>query len=256
MALVVALAFVNTSPLHAQLHQAILKGDVAAAQDLIARGTDLDLPDANGFTPLQNAAILGYADIVTALLDRGVDGRGTGKVNRSPRELAEFSGKREAFHRLLVWESLHDRVNGSVQSLPYTAPYVQRTLASLGLFRGIVDGQFGPQTAAAIDTLRRQYKLSGNPQDTLEVRIVLWTVDPITRRKGSDGGAPAGCNVCITRIWRQTPERQLESAGGCDATVDVILRHTAEIRRASPLVPLGSVGEIVTKTGANCRLTR
>ena len=53
-----------------ELHQAVRRGDLAAVQALLAKGTEVDERD-NGETPLIVAAHTRYEDIVQVLLDAG-----------------------------------------------------------------------------------------------------------------------------------------------------------------------------------------
>jgi len=55
------------------LMDAAIKGDTAAAKELLERGTNPNTKDPDGRTPLTEAAYYGYTEIATLLLEHGAD---------------------------------------------------------------------------------------------------------------------------------------------------------------------------------------
>lgn len=75
------------------LHMAALEGDLAAVQQHIAAGTDLDQADAYGGTPLSLAVTFGHADVARALMDAGADLDLADGNGSAPLHIAAFFGR-------------------------------------------------------------------------------------------------------------------------------------------------------------------
>lgn len=71
------------------LHAALATRQDEIARQLLATGSDVNTPDAAGWTPLHHASYNGSLEMVTLLLERGarVEARG-GQGQKSPREMA------------------------------------------------------------------------------------------------------------------------------------------------------------------------
>ena len=67
-----------------ELHAACQAGDVAAVQDLLAGGAEIESQNSRGFTPLHAAAYAGQEQAVQALLNRGASPASVDADNRTP----------------------------------------------------------------------------------------------------------------------------------------------------------------------------
>lgn len=83
------------------LHLAALLGDVAAVQQHIAAGTDLDQKDDFGSTPLIIAATFGKTDVVRALIEAGADLDLTNNDRSTALFTAAFLGYADVVEALL-----------------------------------------------------------------------------------------------------------------------------------------------------------
>lgn len=77
------------------LHSAVQKGDLQAVRQHIAAGTDLNVKDASGWTPLHLAAMKGDLAMATALCEAGADVKRTGQNGKTPLDVAREKGKTE-----------------------------------------------------------------------------------------------------------------------------------------------------------------
>ena len=126
------------------LHLAALLGDVAAVQQHIATGTDLDERDDFGSTPLIVAATFGKTDVARALIDAGADLDLTNNDRSTALHTAAFLGYTDIVKALLeggadkylrnnggntAWAS----VAGSFESARATYDALAEGLAPLGL---------------------------------------------------------------------------------------------------------------------------
>ncbi len=84
-------------------HKAVLAGDVAAVQEAIARGVQVDSRSVDGHTALLNAAREGHAAVVALLLEAGADPRivDHATMKATPAHKAAYMGHTEVV-RLLV----------------------------------------------------------------------------------------------------------------------------------------------------------
>jgi CubicO group peptidase (beta-lactamase class C family) len=83
------------------LHLAAILGDVAAVQQHIAAGTDLDQKDAFGSTPLIIAATFGKIDVARALIEAGAELDITNNDRSTALHSAAFLGYTEIVEALL-----------------------------------------------------------------------------------------------------------------------------------------------------------
>jgi ankyrin repeat protein len=85
------------------LHQAVERGNLKAVQQHIAVKSDLNKPDASGWTPLHLAAMKGDLPIVQALSAAGADVKRKGKNGKTALEMAREK------HQMAVAEFLQQR---------------------------------------------------------------------------------------------------------------------------------------------------
>jgi ankyrin repeat protein len=75
------------------LHQAVQDGNLYLVRKHIAAKTDLNKPDAGGWTPLQVAAQKGNLPVVQALAEAGADVKRKGAGGKTPLEVAKEKGQ-------------------------------------------------------------------------------------------------------------------------------------------------------------------
>ena len=83
------------------LHEAVKRGDTRTVKNLLSKGSNVDLKDKNGQTPLILAAELGYKEIVELLLANGADVNTRDSYGCSPLWLAASAGHRGVLELLL-----------------------------------------------------------------------------------------------------------------------------------------------------------
>jgi ankyrin repeat protein len=101
------------------LAQAVQDGNLYLVRKHIAAKTDLNKPDASGWTPLQLAAMKGNLEIVQALTDAGADVKRQGAGGKTALDVAR-----------------EKRQTAVVQ-------YFQQRVAKRGGGRGLIDGGVG-----------------------------------------------------------------------------------------------------------------
>ena len=74
------------------LFKAISYGRIAAVENLLENGVNVNVKTVSGITPLIMAATKGYADIVKLLLDHGAHPESIGKDGKTARQFAEELG--------------------------------------------------------------------------------------------------------------------------------------------------------------------
>ncbi len=79
--------------LNDELLTACRKGDLASAQQLLAKGADMETKTPYGQTPLYLAAINGHEDVVRFLLDKGADAEVTDTFYKVPMSMFAIAGK-------------------------------------------------------------------------------------------------------------------------------------------------------------------
>jgi len=74
------------------LFKAISYGRIAAVENLLENGVNVNVKTVSGITPLIMAATKGYADIVKLLLDHGAHPESVGKDGKTAKDFAEELG--------------------------------------------------------------------------------------------------------------------------------------------------------------------
>lgn len=86
------------------LHSAVAVGDQSLAPRmaiaLLRAGADVNAKQNSGFTPLQEAAINGNAELIGILLEHGADESARNDAGKTAADLAEEKGHHEAARRL------------------------------------------------------------------------------------------------------------------------------------------------------------
>lgn len=90
-------------PPKTDIHTAALMGDLAAIEQHIAAGSDLNGKDPfGGSTPLITAAVFGRTDVALALIKAGADLNTQNKDGASALHVAAFFGRKDIVESLLV----------------------------------------------------------------------------------------------------------------------------------------------------------
>ena len=77
------------------MHEAAKEGDLAKVKSLIAEGSDVNVKDENGLTPLNIAATEGYKDVVEQLISNGANVGAVDNTDATPLHLAVREGHKE-----------------------------------------------------------------------------------------------------------------------------------------------------------------
>jgi hypothetical protein len=85
------------------LHFAASKGCVEVARLLLEHGADLNAKNEGGWTPLHEAAFNGRVDVVKLLLEHGADPTVKNKDGDTPLDIARAEGHREVVSLIEEW---------------------------------------------------------------------------------------------------------------------------------------------------------
>jgi quinoprotein dehydrogenase-associated probable ABC transporter substrate-binding protein len=88
--------------LNQELNNAVIAGDMARAEHLLAKGADIDARDAQGYPPLVNAARRTDGNAVKFLLDHGADANGTDTDGWNALQFAAWRDQPEIIRMLLA----------------------------------------------------------------------------------------------------------------------------------------------------------
>ena len=121
------------------IHNAVLDGDIAAVQQALDDGADLDGYNLVGFAPLHSAARGGYVDIVRLLLDNGAlpSIRTRTEDEDTPLHIATLNG-REALVELLIAAGAEINAQNASGNAPiheaatFGSPAIARALLDAG----------------------------------------------------------------------------------------------------------------------------
>ena len=70
------------------IHEAAANGNIEAVKQHIAAGTDVNVKNEFGWTPLHYAALKGQKEIAELLIAKGADVNAVGDLGRTPLDLA------------------------------------------------------------------------------------------------------------------------------------------------------------------------
>ena len=82
------------------IHEATTYGNIEAVKQHLAHGTDVEVKDVHGSTPLHPAAMMGHKETVELLIAKGADVKTAGE--RTPLHLAAFNGHKEIIELLIA----------------------------------------------------------------------------------------------------------------------------------------------------------
>jgi len=85
------------------LHFAASRGCAEVARLLLEHGADPNAQDINGWTPLHDAAYWGHVDVVRLLLERGADPSIRNRDGKTPLDIARKRGHREVVSLIEEW---------------------------------------------------------------------------------------------------------------------------------------------------------
>ena len=132
------------------LHVAVFQNDKTRVDLLLDLGADINVlsgpypQDGRSVTPLGLAAIEGYQEMVTKLLDRGADALLTGDCEPSPLQLATGSGNSDVAEIIArhIWASdrLPERNDVRLISKAYLDKLQEKETDALDLFSAVSDG--------------------------------------------------------------------------------------------------------------------
>lgn len=154
------------SPSGTNLHEAAIRNDLAAVEQSIANGVDLDVPDpASGSNPLMTAIVFGRTEIALALMEGGADVNFQDKGGSTPLHAAAYFCRPELVKALLdhgANRSIRSRdgltplevVSGPFEDARAGYDYFQETLGPLGLK---LDYDYLQRTRPEIAQLLMQY---------------------------------------------------------------------------------------------------
>ena len=84
-----------------RLHKAAWDGDINAVKQYLTAGMDVDAKDADGETPLMNAACVGHKEIVELLIEKRADVNAKSSFGTTPLHEAGY-GKETEVAELLI----------------------------------------------------------------------------------------------------------------------------------------------------------
>ena len=84
------------------VHEAAKEGDLAKVKSLITEGSDVNVRDEIGFTPLHFAAYWGYKDVAGLLILKGANVNAADNKDTTPLHLAAVRGHKEIVEQLIV----------------------------------------------------------------------------------------------------------------------------------------------------------
>lgn len=121
------------------LHQAIKRGDLAAARKLLRSGASPNKLGKDGDTPLSKAALHGRLEIAKLLLEKGARVSGSNRDGNTPLHVAAFLCRTEIVKLLLQNEASPAKRNGRRESaVDVVSGQWSEPLA--GFYRAISDG--------------------------------------------------------------------------------------------------------------------
>lgn len=115
------------------IHTAVFMGDLKTIKQHIAAGSDLNVKDAYGSTPLNIAATFGKTEVAILLINAGADVNLKNNDGSTPLHVSAFFGRKEIVRALLE--------NGADKELKnnYGATPIETVLAPFYEVKGIYD---------------------------------------------------------------------------------------------------------------------
>lgn len=111
-----------------QLINAVRNGRQEELIQILSDGSDPNVRDEQGWTPLNWAAGRGDAEAVKTLLDHGADPTATGRDNRTPLMIAKAAGRSDVVRLLTEAEQEKGAWQDPRESRPYCRAYYLRDL--------------------------------------------------------------------------------------------------------------------------------
>ena len=116
-----------------EVFDAIVEDDEEELEVLIELGADVNIVDKEGYTPLQQAVMLGYQSMVAVLYDNGADLNQTNRAGQTALDMAVIGSKKKIARAL----STH----GAKHSANFVPPEAPTGLMKQGSFSGLVVGK-------------------------------------------------------------------------------------------------------------------
>lgn len=108
---------IDNTPRGDELHLAAVSGDLALVRELVRQGSDVNVFDEFGMTPLHYAVSEGYFEVATLLVRSGADVNARSEVMIGDTPLGQVAGEcSPEIARLLIDAGADPRIRGWMQS--------------------------------------------------------------------------------------------------------------------------------------------
>ena len=103
---IAALVLVGCGP-NISIHQAVKEGNIEVVKQHLDAGTDLNVKQKDGFTPLHLAAFTDRLEITNLLIKNGADVNAKDNINGIPLHPASAAGHKETIELLIYIAEIH-----------------------------------------------------------------------------------------------------------------------------------------------------